>query len=188
MAGKLRSVVSTGLILLFVLLDKRFFEELVGTLLTNLLIAFLLTALILQLWKLFGKRLRLLFSFTNFFSKLPKAGLVIFAFLGVLFIGISIGGLSSAPRQDTQPENGTQAAKLINLVKGYEEMDRMYYLQGQDVGVIMDVNIIENYPNEFYDAVKSINKRRDLINVQYGRILELRRAAGLTESPATKTD
>lgn len=107
-----------------------------------------------------------------------------FALLGAAFFGLMLGYMA-ATDPDVNPAPYAiltdQNRKLSDLVNGYERISELYHLQGENVGVILDQDIVLTNPEEIKDAFNSIDQYRGMINVQYGRIMELRRAAGLPE-------
>lgn len=191
------------LVILF--FERDFIAELIGVLLTDLLIFIFLLLLysniknyrIVRLNKKAAKRFTKVHPFSHIASfsrkilfKAPTLVWGMFAVLGILMVGIYLGyNIASIPDKNSAYAQITDNNhKLLNLVKGYEDIERLYYLEGQDLGVIVDPDMIQNYPNEVSDALKSIKVKRDYVNIQYGRILELRRQANLPETPESKTN
>lgn len=77
--------------------------------------------------------------------------------------------------------------KLKDVVSGYEQLSQLYINQAQDIAVVLDRDMLANHPEEVTDALRSMDQKRDMINVQIGRILELRRTAGLQQYPVQPT-
>lgn len=102
---------------------------------------------------------------------------------------IFVGGMLIGYVRGMQAENlGTpvyalreENTKLINLINGYTDLSNLYWNQGQDVSIVLNKDMLEKHPEEVTNALQSINQHRDMINVQLGRIFELRKAVGLVE-------
>lgn len=111
-------------------------------------------------------------------------------FIAGLYFGLLVGikaDYPGTPANKLKEEN----QKFKNLIWGYERLSGLYLYQAQDVGVFLNSDALYNHPEEVTAAVRSIDQQRGLINVQIGRVLELRRAAGMPEvsydhSPITK--
>lgn len=107
-----------------------------------------------------------------------------FALSGALLIGIFGGfAMGSGPQEKTIHEEMMEVRdenlKLRDLVNGYEDLSKLYYEQGNNISVVLDTDTLINDPLKVRTALKSMNDYRDMINVQYGRIIELRKSAGL---------
>lgn len=126
----------------------------------------------------------------RFYRKIPKLILYSAAAFGFFCLGIIFVFIVD-PYKDyvTVGFHQDQADKYFNLIEGYEELSNLYYYQGQNMNVITDLNMIENNPSEVADAFRSADSYRDKILVQQGRIIELRKSAGIyepEESPETQ--
>lgn len=126
------------------------------------------------------------FSFTKrAVRKIPTLVWGTFAVIGILMFGF-IGGFSAGTNPSYTPTpleaERVKNAHYRNLIRGYEDLSELYRLQGQNVGVIMNTELLLTNPEEVRDAFNSISQHREMINVQIGRIMELRRAAGYSDS------
>lgn len=124
-----------------------------------------------------------LVTLPRFYRKVPKlvwgiAAAFGFFSLGVLFTLFMIFQEQPYNYEDLEERN----KKLLELVSGYEALSDLYYYQGQNFSVITDLNMIANNPGEVADAFRSSDSYKDKILIQQGRILELRKNAGLYES------
>ena len=125
------------------------------------------------------------FKVINLYRKIPKLIWGAFAVFGIFSIGFIVGiyaisGANTEPYKSLYKQN----TQLLNLIGGYEDMGRLYRLQGQNVGVIIDPDIIYNHPEEFTQALNSIKSYRDQILIEQGVITERRHQAGFIDSPA----
>lgn len=109
-------------------------------------------------------------------SLLACSAILIFGFCAGYLKGIS-SDVPGSPKFVLKEDN----TKLKDVVTGYEHLSQLYINQAQDIGVVLDRDMLANHPEEVTDALRSIDQKRDMINVQIGRILELRRTAGLQE-------
>ena len=118
--------------------------------------------------------------------KIPRVLWVGAALFGILIFGHALGisfaydPTSSAPTQARQLK--IQNDKYADLIRGYENLNDLFSMQGQDLTIIMDKNIILNDLTQFQKALDRMTARKDLILLQQGRILELRKSANLPES------
>ena len=121
-------------------------------------------------------------------SKLRVLGVVvvIFAFLGVLLVGVIVGALVNLtpdiPSLNPNQELTYQKEKYLDVIKGYELLANLYDRQGQNVAEIFDRNNISNNPELVNSKLNEIDQLRDLILINLGSIYELRKAAGLGEA------
>lgn len=124
------------------------------------------------------------------FSKIPTIVWGLLACSAILIFGFCAGylkGISSevpgSPKFVLKEDN----TKLKDVVSGYEQLSQLYINQAQDIAVVLDRDMLANHPEEVTEALRSIDQKRDMINVQIGRILELRRTAGLQQYPVQPT-
>jgi hypothetical protein len=117
-------------------------------------------------------------------SIFPTAVWNTFGVLGVLIVGLVfgfiIGAAASADinNEDLVEENDN----LRKLVGGYEELKYLYDLQGDNVSIMLDPDLIYTNPEEVEEAYDSAGQYRDEILVQLGRIYELRSQVNLPET------
>jgi hypothetical protein len=124
-----------------------------------------------------------LVTLPRFYRKIPQfvwflGGAFGFFAAGVLFTLFSMGELNENELDRLNKSND----EYIKLISGYEELSDLYSYQGQNVGVITDPYVLTNNPAEFYDALDSIKDYKDRILVQQGRIMELRKTAGMKDT------
>ena len=119
-------------------------------------------------------------------KKIPLVIIGAFAVIGILTSGIIFGILFA-----DQSENGTKLSaeaelrlenqKLKNIIGGYEELAMLYYRQGENISVVLDPKTLESNPQKAYEAISRLDTFRDQINVQLGKIFQLRKEANLPE-------
>jgi len=116
------------------------------------------------------------------FKKIPKFVWIGFALLGIFVAGTMLGFEAS---EDTHWDSFTKRdalqyenEKYQALITGYEDMSKLYWGQGEAMVAILNDDNIMNNPQKIADSMKTINQARDLIILQQGRIMELRKAAG----------
>src|SRR5207237_1433606 len=84
----------------------------------------------------------ILWIFTKTFKKIPKIVWGTAAVFGIFTAGIIFGYSMSHDSPDPTSSNASaQNLKYMNVIKGYEDLSKLYYYQGQNVSVIMDPNI-----------------------------------------------
>lgn len=113
----------------------------------------------------------------------------IFAVIGILFVGLMLGYSVAADPNYTPSELQASAQRnkeLLRLVDGYEDLSNLYQIQGQNVGVVLDRDIALTHPEEIDDAYDSMSQYKNMIQLQYGRIIEMRHDAGLPEDVEKK--
>lgn len=145
------------------------------------------TRLLKSAWKSYGK---FAFSLGKFYKKIPYFIWAGFAVLGILIVGMAMGAefesrsepAYMSPTQKLQAQN----EKYLDLIDSYADLSTLYQYQGENVRVMMDENIINENPREFYEAVSSMKDYRDKILIQMGRIYELRKQAGLINDSSAK--
>ncbi len=116
----------------------------------------------------------------RFYKKIPKlilgaSSALGFFVLGILFTLIIEGNIQKVPYGDLEDKN----EKYLNLISGYEELSRLYYVQGSNFSKITDMNLYETNPAEVANAFTSAKEYKDRILIQQGRIMEQRKNAGL---------
>lgn len=117
-------------------------------------------------------------------KKIPTVVWGFFAIIGILFIGMLVGYESAQEDTNLSPiqQIRVQNERYSRVIQSYEELANLYFEQGQNLKIVLDKDMILQNPQEVVDAFKSMDQYRSLINVQMGRILELRREAGLSGS------
>ena len=125
---------------------------------------------------------------TKKISKLLKIPVIIlgaFAVIGILTVGAIAGYEIGIDPQLTQPTIYKQLQLKNNqyqeLILAYEELSRLYYEQGANIATVLDRNTLLNNPDKATQALKEVDRIRGLIILQQGRIIELRKTAGLPE-------
>ena len=120
------------------------------------------------------------------FKKIPLVIIGAFAVIGILTSGI-IFGLWIADKEVTsnkiadEGELRLENYKLKNVIGGYEELAMLYYRQGENISVVLDPKTLESNPQKAYEAISRLDTFRDQINVQLGKIFQLREEANLPE-------
>jgi len=119
----------------------------------------------------------------RFYRKVPKGLWVLAGAFGFFVLGVIFGFYWYANTPSLEEERVSKKSdSYLNLIYGYEDLSELYNYQGQNVGVITDPYVLENNPEEFYMALDSIKEYRNKILVQQGRIMELRKQAGILDS------
>lgn len=121
-------------------------------------------------------------SFTAFekvIHALPKFIWTSAAIFGIFVFGFGTG-LDYGKSEDEYKALEEKQKAYDDLIKGYEKLSTLYISQGENVSIILDKNMLYNHPEEVTDAIRSADQFRDMIILQRGRILELRRQADLT--------
>jgi hypothetical protein len=124
------------------------------------------------------------FLFKKWVSIFPAAVWNTFGVIGVLVVGLVFGVIIGASAvNDTAGSKVAEENKdLHSLILGYEKLKNLYDLQGENIAIMFDENILYNHPEEIREAFDSAGQYRDQILIQLGRIYELRRAADLPET------
>ena len=121
------------------------------------------------------------------YRKVPTIVWGSFAVIGILFVGLTMGFTAGSDYQysPTSLEKvREQNDKYLDLIEGYEIMSQLEAYQDENVRIVADRNMADDHPGEFYEALTSLTDYRDRILIQSGKIIELRRQAGLLASPA----
>lgn len=126
-------------------------------------------------------------SLGKVYAKIPYFIWAGFAVLGILIVGMVMGAeleRNSEPAYMSPAQKlSAQNEKYLDLIDSYEDLSTLYRYQGENVRIMMDEDIMNENPREFYDAVSSMKDYRDRILIQMGRIYELRKSAGLINEP-----
>ena len=135
----------------------------------------------------FRKYKRFAFGLTRFYRKVPALVWGSAAVFGIFALGVIAGialndGTESLAYKDLEEKQG----KYEDLIRGYEELSGLYTVQGENINIITDTNMLTNYPNEYFEAYQSIGEVRDKIIFQEGRISEMRKEAGFFEGTDTQ--
>ncbi len=118
----------------------------------------------------------------RFYKKIPKlilgaAAAFGFFSLGVLFaLYVVLKEETDSSKYDYLAEKETY---YLDLISGYDELSRLYNIQGQNFSIITDFSLLDSNPQEVYRAIDSSENYKDKILVQQGRIMEQRKNAGL---------
>lgn len=141
-------------------------------------------SIITKILDILQRRFTRLNIFGRIFRKIPTLVWGLLActtiFVGGMLIGYLRGMQADSlgtPVYTLKEEN----RHLKDVTTAYDELTRLYFQQGQDVSIVFNQDILEKHPGEITDALQSINQHRDVINLQLGRIIELRRTAGLVD-------
>lgn len=118
--------------------------------------------------------------------KIPRVLWVMAALLGILIFGY-FAGVSVAYDPTSNAPNQAQQLKIENdtyadLIRGYEKLNDLFSVQGQDLSILMDKETILSSPALFSATLNRMTTRKDMILLQQGRILELRKSANLPEN------
>ena len=203
------NITKSIIVLFLFIIGRDLSINLLGTFITNVILTFLILRIVLVVLQSYGimdkssfslimtgsgkKRkkgllrgatFRSLYSKTKkmgVFSKIPRLAWGVAAAIGFLVIGLVIGfDLGGKNENKVRFGNGAEQSKdYINLIDAYENESDLYLKQNDDVRVLLDMNILQNHPEEINDAIRSYYQKRDEIIFGAGRISELRRRAGL---------
>jgi len=115
-------------------------------------------------------------------KKIPKVVWGFFAIVGILFVGMLVGYESAQEDTTLSPiqQIRVRNERYSQVIQGYEELANLYFEQGENLKIVLDKDMILQNPHEVVDAFRSMDQYRSLINIQMGRLLELRREAGLS--------
>jgi len=121
------------------------------------------------------------------FKKIPVIIIGAFTVIGILITGFLFGILFADQsitdnRLLTEAQLRVDNQNLRNIITGYEELAMLYYKQGENLSVVLDVKTLESDPQKAYDAFSKLDTFRDQINIQLGKIFQLRKAANLPET------
>ena len=116
----------------------------------------------------------------RFYKKIPKLVLGASAAFGFFSLGVIValiieGNIQEVPYKDLEEKN----EKYLNLISGYEELSKLYYVQGSNFATITDIDLYQTNPADVADAFSSSKEFKDRILIQQGRIMEQRKNAGL---------
>ena len=197
------NITKSVIVLFLFIIGRDLSISLLGTFITNVILAFLVLRMVLIIMQSYGfigeSSFKILFSgnakkknsgtkslFTkikkiNILPKIPRLAWGFAAAVGFVSMGMVFGfrlGIESGSSAKSD-NNGEQSKSYINLIDAYENESDLYLKQNDDVRVLLDTNIIQNHPEELNDAIRSYYQKRDEIIFGAGRISELRRRAGL---------
>ena len=121
------------------------------------------------------------------FKKIPVIIIGAFTVIGILITGFLFGILFADQsitdnRLLTEAQLRVDNQNLRNIITGYEELAMLYYKQGENLSVVLDVKTLESDPQKAYDAFSKLDTFRDQINIQLGKIFQLRKTANLPET------
>lgn len=97
---------------------------------------------------------------------LPKLIWGAFAVVGILVIGFLLGVwvyTNTSDIEDPEITLSKENAKLRGLIDDYEELSDLYYKQGQNIHIVLDPDIYENYPDQSYEAFLGLKQFREMI-------------------------
>ena len=116
----------------------------------------------------------------RFYRKIPKIIWFSAAVFGIFIAGMLFDYLTTKPTDFEEYEDlSEKSQQYLDLITGYEELSNYYFYQGQNVSAITNWNLYETNPEEVAEAFESAKEYKDKILVQQGRIMELRKQAGL---------
>lgn len=124
----------------------------------------------------------------DIFKKIPTIIWGGFAVFGIFLFGVLVGGLPSQTDVNSNTKISSQSDKYKNVIDGYQDLSRLFYLQQQDMDIIIDSSIWQDHPEELSDAISSYKKERDEILFQFGRVYELRNKASLPRDENLKSN
>lgn len=118
-------------------------------------------------------------------KKIPTFVWGAFAVFGVLCLGVILGiAIYSIETEMTEIDYLRQEnAALKELVTGYEQMTRLYQDDRTNTGKIMDIETMLSDRELAEDTFTQADLYTNLIMMQYGRLMELRKNAGLPDIP-----
>lgn len=128
---------------------------------------------------------RLVIRVINYVPKVIWGG---FAVFGIFLFGFLVGASIDKTTLQDGSDTPLQKSELRNVIDGYQDLSRLFYLQQQDMDIIVDTSAWQNNPEELSDALRSYQEKRDQIIFQYGRIYESRSRAGLPRDENLKTE
>lgn len=116
-------------------------------------------------------------------KKIPTLIWATFAIIGVLIVGVAIGISFSQSTYVSSPSEyevlKTNNDQYLNVIRGYETLTDLYYSQGKSVSSLLGSDKLPDNQNLIEQLLTNIKNTRDLILVQEGRMLELRKNANL---------
>ncbi len=129
-------------------------------------------------------------NYFKFVRKIPTIIWVFCALFGLFTAGILFGAFLSlspiVPRPSEYEVLETGNRQYLELVRSYETLSDLYNIQGDNVDTILDKDTLFTNPEEAADAFSQMDDTRDLILIQFGKIDQLRKAAGLPEEDFQK--
>lgn len=136
-----------------------------------------------------ARKNQLKIALTGFFlitKKVPVGLFVALALLGAFIFGF-ITAYGAAFETElpvpTEIQNmQIQKDNYFELIMGYETLSEMYNRQGDNIATILSKDAIYTNWQAVYNALSQIDKTRDTILVQLGKIQQLRKAAGFPET------
>lgn len=122
-------------------------------------------------------------------AKVPAVVWGGFAVFGIFLFGFLVG-LAAGEEGDVQEyaKEDKQAVEYRGVIHAYQDLSRLFYLQGQDMDIITNYPSWESDPQELADAISSYKQKKEEILFQLGILYEKRQRANLPEDPYTKTD
>ena len=120
-------------------------------------------------------------------SAIPRVIWGASAIFGIFLFGVIAGSATSANSTHT-PTDTKRELEYRQVIDGYQDISRLFYLQQQDMDIVTDSSIWQDHPEELTDAIASYHQKKNEILFQFGRIYELRRSAGLSDDKYLKVD
>lgn len=122
--------------------------------------------------------------------KIPFSLFIALALIGAFVFGaavaIATGFDTKLPKPTEVQQTEIQNKNYVELIQGYETLTDMYNTQGENIATILSKDSYQNNPQAVFDALDQVDKTRDLILVQLGKIQQLRKAAGFPEANLQK--
>jgi hypothetical protein len=120
-------------------------------------------------------------------SKIPSVIWGAFAIFGIFLFG-AIAGSATSANSTQAPTDTKRELEYRQVIDGYQDISRLFYLQQQDMDIVTDASIWQEHPEELTDAIASYHQKKNEILFQFGRLYELRRSAGLSDDKYLKVD
>ena len=126
-----------------------------------------------------NKYIRIIFSKLLWLTtKIPVVVIGAFTVIGILVVGILLGLYQGEQNYESKltpiEELRLENSKLKNVITGYEDLAMLYYQQGENLAVVLDVETLESEPQKAYDAISRIDSflsARDLVMESVSRPL-----------------
>lgn len=141
------------------------------------------------LWVKHRQKLKYL-RYLKVIRKVPTLIWAIFAVIGILIVGVSFGlsfANSTTIARPTEYETLRNTnSKYLDVIRGYETISDLYYSQGKSVSTLLGSDKLLENQALIEQLLTNIKNTRDLILVQEGRMLELRKNADLPNGDLQK--
>lgn len=127
--------------------------------------------------------------FGKILSKIPIIIWGGFAVFGIFIFGVFVGlAASETPDPYLTSDTEKRMEEYRQVINAYQDLSKLFYMQGQDMDIITDFSRWEENPGELRDALDSFHQKRDEILFEFGRVYEVRNRANLPQDPYIKTE